>query len=49
MNIQFVMEAERLDEIHINALANVVKIPQRRLFSYLHKKDLMNMVSIQCS
>nr|CAB3266506.1 sperm-associated antigen 17-like [Phallusia mammillata] len=44
-NIQFVVEGDLLDEAHIKALTNVVKIPQRRLFSYLHKDDLMAMVN----
>jgi len=43
-NIQFVIENDRLDETHIKSLANAVKIPQRRFFSYLLKQDLMNMV-----
>jgi len=46
-NIQFVVENDLLDSEHIKALADVVKIPQRRLFSYLHKEDLMEMVSCE--
>ncbi|CAK8694543.1 unnamed protein product [Clavelina lepadiformis] len=44
-NINFVVENNILDAAHIKALANVVKIPQRKLFSYLHKDDLMEMVN----
>lgn len=44
ISINFVVENQLEDSLHIKNLANVVKIPQRRLFSFIHKDDLMSLI-----
>lgn len=45
VSINFIVENQQEDAAHIKALANVVKIPQRKLFSYIHKDDLMELIN----
>lgn len=42
--VVFIVENQPDDAIHITALESVVKIPQRRHFSYVHKDELMALV-----
>lgn len=44
ISVNFVVENLLDDELHIKHLANVVKIPQRKLFSYVKKEELMALV-----
>ncbi|XP_039272076.2 sperm-associated antigen 17-like [Styela clava] len=44
ISITFVVENKIEDSLHIKHLANVVKVPQRRLFSFIHKDELMALI-----
>ena len=44
--IHFLVENDVLDEAHVKALNDVVKIPQRKLFTHLRKEDLLQQVKI---